>query len=487
MPRATAAAHQVTQEAYSQLEGLVGELSDTDLSTSLDNFFSRISDILNQPDSDSVRNLAVLQGQSLTQDFNDLAVRAGQLRSDLNDRVGQSADDVNRLLQQVAKLNVQIANTEGGGVSGSEAVGLRDQRNTALTQLAQLVDVKTQEQPDGTVSVYAGGDFLVLAGTARSIEVSKSNDRGLTVDQLRITETNSPLNFSSGEVAGLIHSRDDVLGQFLDNINDLAGTLAFEFNKIYSSGQGLNGYQSVTSQSAVDDVNAPLDAAGLHFTPGNGQFDIQVFNRQTGLTQTTTLHIDLNGLDHDTSLSDLATALNAVNGIAATITPDRKLSIQSTSSDHEIAFANDSSGILAAVGINTFFTGSDARSIGVNSAVVTDPATFAASRRGVGADTAVGVDLANFLDQSLSSHGGATFSQLYDRVTSDVAQGQSIANSVADGTKVFQQTINGQNLAISGVSIDEETVNLIQYQRAFQASAKYIATLNDLLNTLVNL
>ena len=148
------------------MEGLVGELSDTDLSTSLDDFFSSISNILNQPESDSVRNLAVLQGQTLTQDINNLAVRAGQLRSDLNDRVGQSADDVNRLLAQVAKLNTQIANAEGGGASGSDAVGLRDQRNSALTQLAQLIDIKTQEQPDGTVSIFAGGDFLVLEGTA---------------------------------------------------------------------------------------------------------------------------------------------------------------------------------------------------------------------------------------------------------------------------------------------------------------------------------
>ena len=115
---------QVTQQTYSQLEGLVGELGDTDLSTSLDNFFSSISDILNQPESDSVRNLAVLQGQSLTSDINDLATRSEQLRSDLNDRVGQSADDINGLLTQVAKLNTQIANAEGGGTSTSNAVGL---------------------------------------------------------------------------------------------------------------------------------------------------------------------------------------------------------------------------------------------------------------------------------------------------------------------------------------------------------------------------
>jgi flagellar hook-associated protein 1 len=478
---------QITQQTYSQLEGLVGELGDTDLSTSLDNFFSSISNILNQPESDSVRNLAVLQGQSLTSDINDLATRSEQLRSDLNDRVGQSADDINGFLTQIAKLNTQIANAEGGGTSTSNAVGLRDQRNSALTQLSQLIDVKTQEQPDGTVSVFAGGDFLVLEGTARSVKVTQSTDQGLTINQLNIAQTNSPLNFTSGEVAGEINSRDNVLGGFLDKLNSLAGTLAFEFNKVYSSGQGLKGYQSLTSESAVDDVNAPLDAAGLPFTPQNGQFDVQVYNSQTGLTQTTTINVDLNGLDHDTSLSDLAAALNGVNGISATITPDRKLSIQSNSNDQQVSFANDTSGVLASLGLNTFFTGSNAFDIGVNSAVANDPATFAASSGGVGADTNVAVNLANFLDQPLDSQGGTTLSQMYDRLASDVAQGSAVASSAADGAKVFQQSLEGQNSAISGVSIDDETVNMIQYQRSFQASAKYIATLNDLLNTLVNL
>ena len=50
-----------------------------------------------------------------------------------------------------------------------------------------------------------------------------------------------------------------------------------------------------------------------------------------------------------------------------------------------------------------------------------------------------------------------------------------------------QASLESQNTAVSGVSIDEETINLITYQRTYQASAKFIAVINDLLNTLVNL
>jgi flagellar hook-associated protein 1 FlgK len=478
---------QLTQQTYTQLESLLNELGTNGLGTSLDSFFSSISDILNQPESDSVRNLAVLQGQSLTQNINQLATQTEQLRSGLNDQISQDAVSINSLLQQVGNLNIQIEAAEGGGTSPSDAVGLDDQRDNAIMQLSQLMNIKTQQQSDGTVSVFSGGQYLVLEGNTQSVQVAQSTNRGLTINSLELAGTNAPLNVSSGEVAGLINSRDNVLGGFLDQLNQFSGTLAFEFNKIYSSGQGLQGYSSVTSTSAVDDVNAPLDAAGLNFTPVNGQFDVQVYNPSTGLTQTTTIGVDLNGLGSDTSLTDIVNQLNAVSGISATITPDRRLSIQSTSPDQQIAFANDTSGALAALGINTFFTGSDANSLGVNQAVMDNPSTFAASQGGVGADTNVVVNLASFNDLPLESQGGATLSQMYDRIASDVSQSSAIAQSTADSAQTFQQSLNSQELAVSGVSIDDETVKMLEYQRAYQASAKYISTLNDLLQTLVNL
>jgi flagellar hook-associated protein 1 FlgK len=51
----------------------------------------------------------------------------------------------------------------------------------------------------------------------------------------------------------------------------------------------------------------------------------------------------------------------------------------------------------------------------------------------------------------------------------------------------YQQALEGEHLAISGVNLDEEAVRMIAYQRAFQASAKVIATVNEMLETLLNL
>lgn len=481
------ASAEAQEETYLELEQLLGELSDTDLSSRLDAFFNSISEVLNQPESRSVRNLVVLQGQTLASEISRLASRVNEIRAAVNGRITQMAEDINRLLEEIRTLNVRITEIEGGTVSKSHAVGLRDQRLAALEKLAELISIRVEEQDNGSVTVYCGADYLVSEGIARQVEVAESTNRGMGIANIQLVDTQSPLDTQSGQYYGLVYARDQILGGFLDQLDDFAQTLIFEFNKIYASGQGLVGFQEVTSQEQVDAVDQPLDQVGLSFTPVNGFFQVLVYNRKTGLTKTTDIRVDLNGLGRDTTLEDIVAALNAIDGISAEITPNRGLSIQSTSPDLEFGFANDTSGLLAALGINTFFTGDTALSIGVNEQVAADPALFAASRGGIGADTDNAVDLVRFLDIPLEAKNGDSLAVLYDRLASSVTQGSAITQAVAEGVRTFEGTLRGQKLALSGVSIDEEAVKMLNFQRQFQSAARFIARVNELLELLTSI
>jgi flagellar hook-associated protein 1 FlgK len=68
-----------------------------------------------------------------------------------------------------------------------------------------------------------------------------------------------------------------------------------------------------------------------------------------------------------------------------------------------------------------------------------------------------------------------------------VSQGATVAKSTADGFHNFEDTLNGQLQAVSGVSIDDETIQLLTLQHIYQASAKFIQTTASLLDTLVQL
>jgi len=481
------ASSETQEEACVELEGLIGELSDADLSTSLNNFFSGIAEILNQPESISNRHRAVSLGVTLASDINRLAQRVATIRAELNGRVQDIAEQINMLTEQIQTLNIRIAETEGGDISASDAVGLRDQRLTALETLAELIDIRVKEQESGGVAVYVGGDFLVFEGTRRPVEVVLDTDRGQTVAGIQLAETGSPLATTAGQLHGLVTARDDILGGFLDRLDEFAGTLAFEFNKVFCSGQGLNGFEELSSESPVDANNLPLDAAGLNFTPVNGSFQVLVHNTTTDSWQTTDVVVDLNGLGDDMTLDDLAAALDAIDGLSAATTPTGTLTVASDSPDQQFAFSNDTSGILAALGLNTFFTGSTALGLGVNEVVVEDPAKFAASRNGIGVDTEIAVELAAFLDQPLDSQNGASLSVLYDRLISETTRESTVVQAVAEGARTFEQTLRGQKSAVSGVSLDEEAIDLIAHQHSFHASARYIATLQELLRILVAL
>jgi flagellar hook-associated protein 1 FlgK len=208
------------KQTYLRLEAIIGELSDTDVSTSLNRFFSSIHDVLNQPEDLATRNLAALQGRRLAEDLTRYDARIRQIRKDVNDGIVAAANDINRLTTELAKLNVQIVATESSLSGISEAGSLRDQRNMALADLAKIVQIRAVEQESGAVTVFVNGDFLVFDGETRPVSVELTEDRGLTSASINIADSDAPLDAASGRLAGLYAARDEVLGGFLDNLDD---------------------------------------------------------------------------------------------------------------------------------------------------------------------------------------------------------------------------------------------------------------------------
>ena len=337
------------------------------------------------------------------------------------------------------------------------------------------------------MSVYNSGQYLVDEGNVRQLATVNSDNDGQQVANLSLKGSNIPLSITSGEVGGLINSRDQILGGFLDQLNSLAGTFASEFNQIYSTGQGLNGYASLTGTTSVANPAAPLDAAGLPVTPTNGTFQVQILNTTTGLTQTTQIDVLENGMDNDTTLNSLAGQLNGISGLSASVNSSGQLQISTTSPDVQVAFSGDTSGALTALGVNTFFSGNDAAGLSINSAVASDPTTFAASAGGIGVDTQVAQQLAGFASLPLASAGGSTISDVYNSLAANVTQGSSVAQAASSAAATYESSLQSQQQSISGVSLDTQTVDMLQYQQAYEASAKYISEIDSLLQTLLQL
>lgn len=135
-----------------------------------------------------------------------------------------------------------------------------------------------------------------------------------------------------------------------------------------------------------------------------------------------------------------------------------------------------------------FFTGTDATDIGVNSAVVNDPSTFqAAAAAGEPGDNTVVLALANLANTSLSGLNNQTLSQNYsDTVESLGSSLQSVNDQLSNSNSVAQM-LSTQRASASGVNTDTEMTNLLQFQKAYEASAELISTINQMLQTVISM
>lgn len=478
------AAATTTQNWSSQVETVFNALGSQSLDTQLSTFTNDWSQLANDPTNVAQRQVVIQDGQSLSQQFNSLSSQIQTIQSNLGSELTSLTTNVNQLAKQIGSLNQQIATSQGAGGSNNQ---LLDQRDAAVQQLSQLVNVQTVNQGNGTVNVYIGSEPLVLGTTADSVTVQQSQVNGQPTYSLQFASDNGPVQATSGQLGATVSAQTQI-NTVQQQLNSLAGGLIFGLNSIYSSGQGLTGYSSVTATNQVTSPTAALNstAAGLPFQPVNGSFVVTTTNSQTGLSSSTLVPVNLTGQPTDTTLTSLTASLNAIPNVSATV-QGGVLTIASTDPNETITFSQDSSHVLAAMGINSFFQGSNATNMAVNSTVAANPKLLAAAQNGEPGDNSNALAIANFPSTTQTVLGNQSWTDAYGSMINGIATTGATANSDANSTQDIVQALQTQQQNVSGVSIDQETVNMLEQQRSYQGAAMFISTVNQMMQSLLNI
>ncbi len=475
-----------TNSVYQQLESSLQTLSSSDLSTQLGDLTSAFNNVVNQPGSASNNQLAIQQGVQFAQSITDLRSQLNTLRTSINQNVQSDVTEANSLIDDIAKLNPKITSLESAGLLQSDAGTLRDQRYADLNRLSQIIPVTINDRGSAGVDVTLNGVPLVIPGEVQHLQTVPRSDRGMTVQDVTVQGSNVAITGTQGELAGMVNGRDNVVGGFLDQLDQFTSGIINQVNLIHSSGQGEHGYTSVTGTYNVKDPTAALDAAGLPFPPHNGSFQVQVINTSTGLAQTGTINVDLAGVNPKTTLNDVVNQLNGLANITASVTDNGNLQINAANG-YQVEFSNDNSGTLAALGINTFFTGSSSLDIGVNSQLTADPTLLATAQGGGPGDGTNAAALANLGNVAPAALGGASIGNFYQQTVSSLTAASASENAVSQGSQGFLSSLNSQRAQTSGVSLDSETIQIMQYQQAYQSAARFISTIDQLFTTLTQI
>jgi flagellar hook-associated protein 1 len=483
-------ASEVRQQLLGRIEAIENEFSGADLSTALGEFFNAFSQLANNPQDVSLRTLLVEQATSLTGFIRDLDAGLGNVQLQTISQIDQTVATVNDLMTRIASLNTQIA-VQSRGTGG--APGLRDQRDQLLSELSQYLDISTVEQSTGSADVFVGSLPIILNGNSRGVELLKESVNGQTVTKVVISADKSPLDVTSGELGALIKFKENDIQDAIDAIDTLASQLIYQVNRLQSQGQGLDLLDGVTGAQAVADATVALNdpATNLSIVPTHGSFQIHVVQKSTGQVVTSTINVDLDGINPagDTTLTTLAADIDAAANISATVTPDGRLQITPGSGDFAVSFSDDTSGALAVLGINTFFTGKDAYDIDVNSLVTTGPRLIAAATSSAAGqnpgDNSNALAVAGLRDQALTELNNLSLTQYWNRHVEDFAVRQAQSRDQFQADTVIREGLTSQQQSISGVNADEEAIDLITYQRAFQASARFLTVIDEMFQTLI--
>ncbi len=481
-------AEQVSQ-SLRQTEALYNELSDQDISSQLSELFGAFGSLQTQPGDSTQRDLILGSADGLVRSFTRIRSGLVQQVRELNDQATVVANHANSIIGEVARLNQQVVVAEADGVTVASA--LRDRRDSLIRDLGEIMDITTREQPGGAVNVYINSQPLVDFNRSRGIAVDRVLEDGLEIASVRFADDRTPITVREGKLAGLLTSRDSYIRDQLTRLDTLAGGLIYEVNKIHSSGAGLVGYTSLTSERAVLSTSAVLNTtdAGLPFPVRNGTFFVKVRDVESGAVTTRQIDIDLDGLNgNDTTLESLRAQLDAVPGVAATIGADNRLSLTADAGS-DISFADDNSGVLAALGLATFFKGTNAATIGIADAVDADPRLIAASVSGAANDGENAGRMAQLAASDVTSAllGNRSIANYHSDMVGDLAVIGGAALDGYEAADAVYQGLYAQRESISGVSLDEEAINMTKYERAYQGAARYITVLNEMTDEVLRL
>ncbi|MFP4500816.1 MAG: flagellar hook-associated protein FlgK [Candidatus Hydrogenedentota bacterium] len=477
---------EVRNQLFNRVEDIFQEPTGEGFSQRIATFFDALSDFSTNVEDLPTRVSLLAESEALTEQLNTIATRIDTLRSNANEDVRDLVPEVNSIMERIAELNPRIRDAE---LTGRQANDMRDDRDMLIDELASLINLSARERDNGQVDIVIGGVAAVTGDRVNTLQAvpsaSLDPERGDLLE-VQFAKDGSTVNILNGELAGALTMRDEVLPEIDAKMDTFANTLIQAFNRIHSQGNGITNIDTtLTSEHAASAAGSPLSGAGLPFSFQDGAFDVVVYDSAGNITANQTINITNAG----TSLNDIAAAIDGVGGVSATVNPDNTLSV-TPGAGNSFTFANDSSGVLQALGLNSFFTGTDARTIGVSQLLRDRPELVSSAYNLDPLDTgdnAAALDLSALRNEQLLASDTQSLPEFYESTIVEIGVDARANTDTLDVERSFVEDFDQRRQEVQGVNLDEEVTFLIQVQRAYEGAARLITTTDRMLETLVSI
>jgi len=285
----SAGQYRAQADALQKVEIALGEPSDTGLGALLSKFWNSWRDLSNAPESSAARAGVLQNTEVLVQGFHRVSGMLARQREDINMHLSQDLEEVNTLSTNLAALNDQIRRSTLNNVPAND---LSDQRDLILDRLSQLIGATSVAGEDGMVDVFFNGQQLVSATSSFRLTTRPEGDGMLTPV---FEDGGLVVQFGSGEVAGLLRSRDVLIPAQAAKVDQVAAAVIAQVNALHSTSYGLdnttgNNFFTGTSaatiaiDAAVENSPQSIAASATAGTPGDGSRALAIAGLQQALT-----------------------------------------------------------------------------------------------------------------------------------------------------------------------------------------------------------
>ena len=483
-----------------RVEVVFNETSGYGLNAAMSEFWNGWQDLANNPSGHTERETLLAKGETLADNFQQSYNDLSAIRTELDNSISQTVGQINVKADQIADLNQKIVQIEANGDTAND---YRDERDLALKELSLMIDITASEQNSGSVTVTLGdGENLVEGSTASDLSTmtNSAGFRDVVWDSAPTTSINSSI--SGGKLKGWLEVRDVTIPGYLENMENLVNSIkGVEATKVTATAAStLSGGEYFTLSSPTTDYYVWYEkgGAGADPTPGGTGIKVDILDGDTAeqvAAKTAAVLAAFGGgavFDAPTPTGTTLTITNAVAG-AATDSADGDTGFTLTTltdgSNGVNAIHRSGYGLDDSTG-NDFFTGTLGGSdFGVASAISGDVNKIAASGTlaGVPGDNSNAIAIANLQNTLTMNSNTDTFDDYYNSVVSSVGREVQQASSRYDHQYSMVAYLGNYRESISGVSLDEEMLNMLQFESAYEAAAMLISKVDEMLQTLMGM
>lgn len=519
---------------YVMIEGVYNEPADISIRTNMDKFWQSWQELSLYPESKAARQAIISRGESLVNSIhqrNNALVGIGNI---LNGDIEATVEQVNSYSKQISELNIEIVKSKAMGDNPND---LLDRRDLLTEKLSNLINITTDNRDSDEFMIHVDGKILVQGGKYRSFDLETVTD-GTGYSKVVWSDTKEDASFSGGSLGALIGLRDEDLRNELQSLNTMTMNFVDLVNDVHRNAVGAN---NTTGLDFFVEQPYVTNALGNYDRNGDGVEDTSMIFSMTGSNELNPQEqvgiegvITLSGKNGNVEIpyfptDTVETVINRINDstseVKAYLDRNNELVLKATTSedssnpDFVIRYVEDSghflagyAGILNGSGEENAYTFDVANAIenltgntqfsvapvlnpsgyvAINPALQLDVMSVAASYPDVAGfaesgDGRAANDIASLRNSSVMIGENKTFDDYFAESVTNVALKGEQAQLNYESQIAIMSDLRAMRDSISGVNIDEELADIIKFQHGYNAAAKFITVVDELLDTVIN-